>query len=211
MGQRYATICRHLGYDVMGHDRHDAWAFPEEIERASHIILATPTKQHLTELKRLFEYDVPILCEKPFTTNYDELCAFEDKHRPDLAMVQMVNQYEFMLNDLHTGHTSYDYFKTGGDGLYWDCINIVGLAKGSITLNNKSPIWACKINGRLLHISDMDYAYISMIREFIRNPRCNYSYAKEAHRKVAEWDRRQNQSSLESRQEAPAKGCLENL
>ena len=184
MARRYTAILDHLGVDHCGHDRGEE---PNEgnLASATHIIIATPTLCHLADIVRYGRYGKPILCEKPFTTDVDELWKFEREHRTILPLISMVNQYAQLTSVADApGLSSYDYFKSGGDGLIWDCINIIGLARGEIKLRNASPIWKCQINGRPLSIAGMDYAYVDMIVEWLRYPVSNFEYAKIAHAKV---------------------------
>jgi hypothetical protein len=80
----------------------------------------------------------------------------------------MVFQYGEIVSNNENPHqfTSYDYFRTGNDGLYWDCLQIIALASGPIKLNNKSPVWKCEINDTQLDSSAMDHAYVKFIKKW---------------------------------------------
>lgn len=184
MGNRYKTILNHLGIKVVGTDVGGGLA---GIEKADGIIIATPTHMHLDHMSTVIHFRRPILCEKPFTTNLELLRKFEDKHGGWTDLVRMVNQYEYMISKSLTGDTEYNYFKTGGDGLMWDCLNIIGLAKGKCVVGNTSPIWRCKINGQELSLANVDKSYIEMVKDWTSNPRSNFLYAKTAHEKVSQW------------------------
>ena len=59
----------------------------------------------------------------------------------------------------------YDYYNTGNDGLHWDCIQLHYLAK-KLTLNNQSPVFKCKINGRAVTQDEIGESYVRMVERF---------------------------------------------
>lgn len=183
MGTRYKTICEYLGHEVYGRDKF----FPSKFspKEADCFIIATPTESHIDDIGEYSSYGKPILCEKPLTKDIERLEALEAfliktkrKH-----LVSMVNQYS-ILSKGGRGTSSYNYFKSGKDGLYWDCINIIGLSKTAPALSNDSPIWDCYINGHRISIANMDRAYLLMIKNWLERPKSNFDYAKKAHLKV---------------------------
>lgn len=184
MGQRYQAVLKHLGKTVIGTDLGQGLA---GIEKADGIIIATPTEIHLQHIAAVINFQRPILCEKPLTKNLDELQRFDNKYGDWTDFVRMVNQYEFMVSNQFNGDTEYNYFKSGADGIAWDCINIVGLSKGQCIIGNSSPIWKCKINGQTLNLSNVDQSYIDMVKSWTTDPRSNFKYAKTAHEKVTAW------------------------
>lgn len=189
MGQRYKAILEYLGYDVTGSDKRLPYmpdTLRDNMNKAYGFIIATPTHTHLDEIKKLFYRGKPILCEKPLCKSVKELDEFENQHRPDIALLRMINQYEHMPRG-YRGPTCYNYFKSGADGLAWDCLNIFGLSTQTPVINNKSPIWICQLNGKLLNIQGMDHAYISMMDQWTTDPRSNYAYARRAHEKVEDY------------------------
>lgn len=182
MGKRYTAILNYLGENVKGHDL-DAY-IGEELAAASGFIVATPTKNHLNDVVDLFKYEKPILCEKPLTKNIEELNQLEDKYREELSLLSVVNQYQYLKKGTN-GKTVYNYYKSGNDGLAWDCLNIIGLAKGDFEIDNKMPYWRCVLNGAQLNLGMMDHAYVDMIKNWLKDPKSNYAYARKAHEKVA--------------------------
>jgi hypothetical protein len=187
MGRRYTAILNHIGIVAEGCDKSYPHNLFGRLKAADGVIIATPTFTHLDVIRMLLAYEKPILCEKPLSLNFDALEHFDRVHPEAKQLVTMVNQYEYLATDSVSEMTFYNYFKTGGDGLYWDCLNIIGLAKGWAQIHNDSPIWKCVINGQILSIKDMDQAYISMIKrwvDMIGRRRTNWAYAIEAHRKV---------------------------
>jgi len=190
MGKRYCAILkmRHVEHYVLD----IVTTFPDKVtEDTTGIIIATPTEYHVKHLKHYAEYGLPILIEKPITKNQAEL----DEILALPVPIRMINQYEYYLinrdpvkvastgEELRT--TYYDYFKTGGDTLYWDVINIIGLAaSGRVKVGNESPIWECWINGERLDIAKMDYAYCWNIEDWLNKYDDNKPYIKKAHERI---------------------------
>lgn len=183
MASRYKAILTHLGHDFDGHDKGEE--FKDSAEIADGFIVATPTRIHLETIDYCIQFLKPILCEKPITRNFEELRSFMASRPAEL--VTMVNQYLYYPGYNHEtaeGATSYAYFKTGQDGLYWDTINIIGLAKKEFNVTNSSPIWTCALNGSKLTLGRMDHAYVSMVEAWLNDPVSNIDYAIAAHEKV---------------------------
>lgn len=168
MGKRYQAILKYLYQPFKALDRADMLS-DEIIEAASEcdrIIICSPTHTHIQYLNALLPTKKPILCEKPVTKDTDEL---EDLHAMCARhgySYHMVYQYKELLTESR-GDSRYNYFRHGQDGLLWDCIQIVGLARGRILLNDQSPIWECQVNGQSLSLADMDKAYVTMVQRWI--------------------------------------------
>jgi hypothetical protein len=166
MGQRYRAILRSLDKAHYSVDEFDAWP----ITGVEKVIIATPTKTHYELIRQAAEAypQADILCEKPIVTS---LSAWERlKAIGSTARLYCVNQYAHLHAVCHDGmdrETYYNYFKHGSDGLAWDCFQLFGVAEGSIRLEESSPIWFCKINGGYCTLSDMDRAYVLMLRDFL--------------------------------------------
>jgi hypothetical protein len=185
MGQRYEACLRSLGIDVVGVDfKPTANIKHDDVDG---YIIATPTHRHLDDLMTYSQYSKPILCEKPFAKSLEAIEDFARRCRKQLINIRMVNQYEHLIDQTSRGETIYDYFRTGKDGLAWDCINIIGLSHQAPVLENTSPVWYCKINGVTLNLADMDKAYVAMLKSWTHDPRTNWAYALDAHRKVERW------------------------
>jgi hypothetical protein len=189
MGRRYSLILNMLG--VQGVVTKDELPFHLQAQWISKrkdidgIIIATPTSTHVDAILSFgSKTGLPILCEKPFVRG-----TFSKSLLEATANIRMVNQYEYLQRINAEGLTRYNYFKTGGDGLFWDCINIIGMANGAVEIDNNSPVWLCTINGFECFLSDMDQAYIDMIDEWTLNPRPNLDYAYYAHEKTARYKR----------------------
>lgn len=190
MGKRYAAILKYLGYSFTGVDvRSTNDEVEKAAEKAEGILIATPTETHCKLIQRFLPYKVPILCEKPISTNIAEFKETMDMVRGSFVPFRMVNQYRMLADRNSIGRSVYDYFRHGSDGLYWDCIQIIGLARGEIRLGEESPVWRCMINGKALTLSHMDAAYIGYIQEWFKNPRQDLGLIWEAHEKTAELER----------------------
>ncbi len=185
MGRRYTTILEYLGHSWTGVEfMDDRWG-PFAPESADAVIVATPTRTHTAMLRKLKDCGKPILVEKPITKDLGELEVLIGELRQAGTRVEMVNQYDQIAfpRDGH-GPTVYDYFKSGGDGLHWDCISIIYHANGELALHNASPIWSCVINGTRLSLADMDEAYVEMVDRWLRDPRDDLTRIWRAHKKV---------------------------
>jgi hypothetical protein len=183
MGRRYAAILRHLGIEPELYDLGER--MPVDFDS---VIIATPTHSHINNIEDLAFCGVPILCEKPIATSVRlamKACSLAADSGIDL---EMVNQYAFLKGsptqwpDL----SSYNFYNHGKDGLPWDCISIVGLAKGQVILEETSPIWRCVINGEEMSLADMDGAYIKMIDRWLNRDlqQLGKDYILGAHAKV---------------------------
>ena len=166
MARRYRAILDHLGHTHCGFDLSGGKPLNEaELESSDAIIIATPTQQHLADLNLVAKLGKPILCEKPISTDFHAVEQFL-KDNPRLNL-QMISQYDHLIDPTYSGITIYDYYNHGKDGLPWDCINIIYHAKEEIRLAEKSPLWRCVINGLHLDLRAMDLAYIAMIKEWL--------------------------------------------
>lgn len=188
MGQRYCHILRWLQHEAIPVDIADKCPDSSTLDG---YIVATPTQFHVKDILRLGPTRLPILCEKPLSTDCRDVRAICKVIEDNDWNVTMVNQYEQLIGSLDKGPSHYDYFKTGPHGVAWDCINILGLASGNVWLNNNSPVWTCSLNGKELNIKDMDSAYINMMRQWIRTPQKpgHLAYIVKAHEKAQEYEK----------------------
>lgn len=187
MGRRYRAILDYLGERWLGADVADPeFSMTRMLDYADSsdgVIIASPSKTHLQMAYLLATAGRPILCEKPITNDLDALSRLLGTIGDSHAHLDMVYQYK-ELDHEGDGETVYDYYKHGGDGLYWDCIQLIGLARGPITLRETSPVWTCKLNGRVLSIAEMDWAYIRMIKNWLANPGQDLDEIYRIHEKV---------------------------
>jgi hypothetical protein len=191
MGKRYTAILKYLGHEVEGMDIDQP--FSAKYRDCDAIIIATPSHTHLTLLTYLVDFKRPVLCEKPFVTGSQFMPYLahwlKDAEKSEMR-VSMVSQYDYFVEGSYEneGETIYDYFRTGNDGLAWDCINIIWHAQGKIKLLNQSPIWTCQINGAQLDIKQMDFAYVLMIKDWLEKPyEPQYDRILKSHQKVVDY------------------------
>lgn len=183
MGSRYKAIVKFFGHEWAGDDL-DGWTGGFTSKNADRIIIATPTSEHLNDIRKYRDGGKPILCEKPITTDIDDIELLEDLIGLEQPF-EMIDQYRHIISNIANGGvTLYDYFKHGADGLYYDCINVIKHAKNGIILRAVSPFWQCVINGQQLSISDMDHAYMQMISEWLLSPKNDVRAIIAAHFKV---------------------------
>jgi hypothetical protein len=189
IAKRYKAIFRWLGiHDTIGYDPVNELlkgdTFPDQ-DHYDRVMICSPTATHIDYIKLFSKTDIPILCEKPLATNMEDVSKIYDIVKENDMNFQMVNQYEYLLGHGRSGgDTEYDYYNSGPDGLYWDCLNIIGLATGKVRIGNTSPIWTCVINGNPISYADIEYAYVSMISNWLTRPRNNIDYAYLAHKRV---------------------------
>lgn len=168
MGKRYQAILKHLDEPAWCVDKdHDANTIFERAMKADRIIICTPTETHFSFLKKLLVLGKPILCEKPITKHLPELMEIFKLSKKHSTPFTMMLQYSELVNPSTSGASYYDYFRTGNDGLIWDCLQIIGLSKDDVDIKNESPVWMCRINGQSLKLSDMDHAYLNFVRKWI--------------------------------------------
>lgn len=190
MGKRYQAILKHLKRDYVPVDRyHTLEKIKEHAAECDNIIIATPTNTHVPYLRHLMPFKKPMLCEKPITKDIKELKEVFYELSQFERSIRMTMQYSFITDKGAEGDSLYDYFRHGSDGLVWDCMQIIALAKGKIELKEESPVWTCKINGDYLDIGDMDWAYVQNVADWFYQPYQDLSYLLDIHEKVSEFER----------------------
>lgn len=130
----------------------------------------------------------PVLCEKPICKDMTTLKVLMADCRRLGTRLQMVSQYDYLVNPDAVGPTHWDYYRSGNDGLAWDCIQIIAHAKDRARIDNRSPIWSCTINGEPLHIEQMDYAYLWMLKDWLESPRDDIERIIKSHEAVVKWE-----------------------
>lgn len=185
MGKRYQAVLRYLGHGMI---RADKDASEKQVgdaaRKAAGIIICTPTDTHSNVIKAVLGAKKPILCEKPVCKDLDQLHQLMSQVDASNVPFRMVMQYEHLLNKNRIGRSFYDYFRTGNDGIFWDCLQIIAFARGELTLRNVSPIWSCMINGQSLKLSDMDAAYIAEVQRWMLRPKQETGEIYRIHDKV---------------------------
>jgi hypothetical protein len=171
MGLRYQAILKHLKQPHFCFDKikqPDEKKMLQDISQCDRVIIATPTHTHADYLRALLPMRKPILCEKPITKDLDEITELHSWCAENNYSYNMVMQYkELDITTEPERVSGYNYFRHGSDGLAWDCIQIIGLAKGPVVLGEDMPIWMCSVNGRYLNIKDMDQAYVHHVQKWL--------------------------------------------
>jgi hypothetical protein len=185
MGRRYQAILRHLGRRVCPLD---VEARPAEVERlarhAEGIVLATPTGTHAAYCQLLEALAVPLLCEKPVTMDLPTLEVILRRPGP----FAMMAQYAMLDDPAASWETAYNFYQSGSDGLAWDCVTLLGLARGPVTLRAESPVWRCRLNGRALTLDAVGQAYVDFVASWLERPGFqDRAWVREAHRRAALW------------------------
>jgi hypothetical protein len=133
-------------------------------------IICTPTDTHIRYCQELELTGKPYLCEKPLTKDPEELVLAEKFQRG-----YMVCNYKILLDHVsRDGHIVYDYYRTGKDGLLWDCCQLLYLDPLAY-VNNKSPIYRLHVHNPYdeydcygeIPYQLVERSYISMIIKFV--------------------------------------------
>jgi hypothetical protein len=187
MGRRYQAILNKLNVSWEGIDSETGHAgMVAKGARATHTIVATPTDTHGTILRALIPCGKPILCEKPITRDAMELDELRYLAKQNETPVSMVAQYSQFLEGHEEGDSFYDFYKHGDDGMFWDCIQIIGQAKSRCLISETSPVWKCQINGVKINPGLMDQAYVDYISNWLKGVGVTLEEAAQWHRKVHE-------------------------
>jgi hypothetical protein len=211
MGRRYRAIFESEGLPYAAVD----WDDPFPTGLYTHHIIATPTETHtelLMEVCARYKPPLKILVEKPFA-------KIRDMRELDIIRkagywgneVYMVNQYAYYSHGITetSGQTSYDYYNSGKDGIGWDCIQLLHLARDGIShLRNKSPVWDCWINGTQLNRELIDLCYVKMILDFVSDGqqygrRWGWDDIRHAHAKALKYEEDLNRCTGEERLNTP--------
>jgi hypothetical protein len=191
MGKRYQSIFRYLGVGFHAMDVGYTDAQVDAAVSASQgVVIATPTGTHSRIIQRLAPLRKPILCEKPVIQDTAELKQVLELLADARTPFRMMFQYSVLSEPGRIGRTSYNYFRHGSDGLVWDCMQIIGLARGPISLREESPVWSCVINGQTLNSRHMDAAYIAYVQTWLRSPAQASAQIQEIHDKTRDYAER---------------------
>lgn len=152
IGSRYAQICKYyaIDHEVIDIDsKSDLFSFEK-------YIICTPTHTHVGFLHAL--QGKKVLCEKP--VDYDP------RNIPDYPNMWTVCNYKYVTDAFPKPYfIEYDYYKTGPDGLYFDLAQILYLDPQA-KINNQSPKWNMKVNGKVIPYREVEKSYIRMIHDF---------------------------------------------
>lgn len=191
MGQRYRAILKSLCHDFNCTDfNHDEDVVLNLARLSDGIIIASPTDTHLYYINLLAPLSKPILCEKPVCKNIDDVRDAIEICQANKTPLTMMMQYKVLTKAGDVGESYYDYFRTGPDGLPWDCFQVLALAENKVKVNNESPTWECMINGRKLSLADMDKAYVRYVKAWIRGYKQSSKEILGMHQKVRSYGKK---------------------
>jgi hypothetical protein len=191
MGQRYQAIFRYLNHGVHCLDaQHSISQIREAVKAAQGVVIATPTDTHAALIRELAPLRKPILCEKPVTKDMGEMEEIRALLKDTGTPFRMMYQYSVLADPTRIGRSSYNYFRHGGDGLIWDCLQIIGLSRGIVNLREDSPVWSCVVNGQTLNLRHMDAAYIAYVQTWFKIPGQSLDFIQGIHEKTHDFARR---------------------
>lgn len=176
MGHRYMAIIRHLKEDAVGVDIGDKWP---DLHEGDRVIIATPTDHHTAAigfLTDILHFRGDILCEKPITKDAEELALLHTAAQFKGVDIRMISNWTWAINRAlnRVGEVAirgemeieYNYYHSGNDGFFYDCIQPVYLA-GRFKYNRNTPIFDCKVNGNSVTLDDFSHSYPMMISEWL--------------------------------------------
>lgn len=187
MGKRYKAILKFLGKQFYAADKEISRKdYLNIAKNSTGVIIATPTETHEEIIRDMMPVKIPILCEKPVGMNISKLNDLIYDMQKSGTSFRMMFQYSHLIDKNRIGKTRYDYFRHGKDGLVWDCLQIIGLARGEVTLLEDSPVWSCVINGQTVDISHMDAAYVHYVQKWFSSPAQDLGFIQAIHEKVSD-------------------------
>ena len=178
MGKRYCSILKYLGHEVIEHDLDTGTNLGAALKHVNKAIIATPTGTHENFFGALIDRRIPFLCEKPMSTNIGKLEWLNKQAIENDIEVKMVCNWKFIRGGMNIGShkVRYNHFRTGNDGLEWDCIQLIMLAKETgkrnydISLRTTSPVFDVQIDDKQVTLDDIDNSYLFMLDKYCSEP-----------------------------------------
>lgn len=196
MGRRYTAILHTIkdmvpvGYDPTKHQA-------EPVLDYDRYIIASPTDTHEYWLRKLASLGKPVLCEKPIIKDSKKVREVVELYKEHNTPLTMVMQYRHYVRGAK-GQSEYNYYNHGKDGLFWDCLQVIALTEGHVTLGETSTVWSAKLNDINLNIAQMDTNYVYEIIDWIRSPIEGGEFYIEAHERVEKMIAYYEQSKTQS-------------
>lgn len=184
MGRRYMVILKYLGVESVGIDL--GMNFEIAMQSFDRAIIATDTPAHQVWVESMIHRGIPFLCEKPISKDL----GFLDWLKHKSAEGRMVSNWAFVKPGqiLSPGkhEIEYDCYNTGKDGLAFDCIQLIHLAKGFPKLQTDCPTFKASIDGELITLDAIADSYVTMIKTWLTEPEklWNLEEAKKATEKT---------------------------
>src|SRR5580765_2002118 len=161
IGSRYAAILKYLDHEPVIFDTKINSEMPEDWERA---IIATPSYSHYDVCKKMIDIGKPFLCEKPLSKDVKQCEELVSLDKKQIGFV--VNNYKFITRKFPKPRIKYNFYKTGHDGLEWDCSQLIYIDP-ECQLKTISPIWSFTIGLDSIFYSELENSYLKMIRSFL--------------------------------------------
>lgn len=165
IGRRYRAVLEALGIPYRGKEKEDPWDF-SCITKA---IIASPTFLHFDHASKVAAEGIPFLCEKPM--------CFESNL---IRRLQKTTYKGFVVNnwaqlawnaDLPSSpkKITYDFYNTGRDGLLWDTIQLIYLAKiynAELSVDTRSYFWDAHFDQTPIPYREIEHSYAQMVSSF---------------------------------------------
>ena len=127
-------------------------------------IICSPTETHINYVHQLIHLGKTFLCEKPLSKDMEDMESL-----PDYPAGFVVCNYKFLVKPYGMSPSiRYDYYKSGRDGLLWDCCQLIYLDP-ECELKNESPLWNLHVNCKEVPYRALELSYVQMIKSFIWN------------------------------------------
>ena len=199
MGKRYCSILKYLGHEVVEYDVNTDKSLGDCLKGVHRAIVATPTGAHENFFSILLEREIPFLCEKPVSLNLGKLDWLQKESSERKVPVSQVCNWRYVRGGLKPNNhkVRYNYFKTGSDGMYTDCIQLLQLSQElgtrnyDVSIRTNSPVFDCEIDDQVVTLDDIDTSYLMMIEDFCSKPDALWGVqeAKEGANRVASMKR----------------------
>lgn len=166
IGSRYVAILKYLGHEAIVYDCQNPVCDPYgdpiiDLQEFDKAIIATPTDTHYDWCKRLVAIGKPFLCEKPLSKSLkecEELVTLDENKLGSIVM----NYASVVLKP-----KGYDYFRTGNDGKYFDCCQLIYL-NPDIDIQTTAPTWTLiDEGGAPVSYYELERSYIDMVRDWL--------------------------------------------
>lgn len=174
MGRRYVAILKHLKEDVYFVD--NEFTSYQLLPCFDAFVVATPTSNHFPMLKMLASLGKPVLCEKPLCQRGLEIEDIERRAIQSNTDIRMVCNWKYAINLAMTRaqkiavegemEIEYNYFDSGKDGFFWDCIQLIHLA-GRFKYDRTHPAFEAKVNGIDVTLEHIHASYVLMVSEWL--------------------------------------------
>lgn len=178
MGRRFYTILKYLKEDLIIRTDPSYEGANKTCGYMDTVIVATPTDTHFEVVWDLLGRHGMrrILCEKPVCKNPEHILALIDRARFYGVDVRMCCNWKYAINLALTRaqkiavegemEIEYNYYDSGKDGFFWDCIQLIHLA-GRFKYDRTRPAFEAKVNGIDVTLEHIHASYVLMVSEWL--------------------------------------------